>query len=88
MEFLFTIIAVGFAVGYITELVSSLLADYVASGLTKKLLTLPLGLLLSWLAGVQGVLLFVAPPAAGFVALMLMTLINRPVVIQNGNRRV
>lgn len=88
MEFLFNVIVVGFAVGYITELVSSFLASYVSTSLTKKLLTLPLGLLFSWLAGVQGALLFIAPPAAGFVALVIMTLINRPVVLQSGNRRV
>lgn len=88
MEFLFNVIIVGFAVGYITELVSSFLASYVSTSLTKKLLTLPLGLLFSWLAGVQGALLFIAPPAAGFVALVIMTLINRPVVLQSGNRRV
>lgn len=88
MEFFLTIIVVGMAVGYLTELLSSLLSDYLSVSLTKKIATLPLGLLFSWFAGVQGLLLLVAAPAAGFFALVVMTFLNRPVVVNQGRSRV
>jgi hypothetical protein len=88
MELLIQVILIGMAVGYLTELVSSLLSSWVGTGTTKKALTLPLGALLGWWIGVEPHLLVLVAPGAGFLALVVLSLINRPVVLPGGNRRV
>lgn len=88
MEFLIQIIIAGMAVGYVTEFVAGLLDRWVSSTITKRVTTLPMGLIFSWLLGIEGLALIVATPAAGFLALAVLSLVNRPVVLNAGNRRV
>ena len=88
MELLLIVVVSGMAVGYLTELVASLTSDWWSTTLTKQVLTLPLGALFAWLLGVTGWTLAVAAPAAGFLALVVMSIINRPVVVTGGSRRV
>ena len=76
------------AVGYVTEFVAGMLDRWIASTITKRLTTLPLGLLFSWLLGIEGLALVVATPASGFFALTVISIINRPMVIPAGNRRL
>ena len=88
MDILIQVVIVGMAVGYLTELIGSLLASWVSSGNTKRALTLPLGALLGWWIGVEPHLLILVAPAAGFLALVVLSIVNRPVVLSGSNRRV
>ena len=88
MEFLITIVIAGMAVGYVTEFIAGLLDSWVDSSIIKRVTTLPLGALFLWLLGVEGLALIVATPAAGFFALVILSLINRPVILTGGSRRV
>ena len=83
MDLLLIAIISGMAVGYITEL----LAKYIFPTFVKVGLTLPLAALFGWLLGVQDVRLVVVAPAAGFFALTVLSLISRPVVVNNATRR-
>lgn len=76
------------AVGYLTELIGSLLSPWVSAGNTKKALTLPLGAFFGWWIGVEPYLLVLVAPAAGFLALVILLIINRPVVLSGTGRRV
>jgi hypothetical protein len=88
MELLIQVVLIGMAVGYLTELISSLLSSWIATGTTKKSLTLPLGALFGWWIGVEPQLLILVAPAAGFLALVILSIVNRPVVLSNASRRV
>jgi hypothetical protein len=88
MEFLILILIAGMAVGYVTEFVAGILDRWISSTVTKRVTTLPMGLLFSWLLGIEGLALMVATPAAGFFALTILSLVNRPVVISSASRRV
>lgn len=88
MDLLIQILIIGMAVGYLTELIGSLLASWVSSGTTKRTLTLPLGALFGWWIGVAPHLLVLVAPAAGFFALAVLSIVNRPVVLSGSNRRV
>jgi len=88
MELLLQTVLVGMAVGYLTELISSLLSFRISSGTTKRALTLPLGALFGWWIGVEPHLLVLVAPAAGFFALAVLSVINRPVVLSGAGRRV
>jgi ABC-type transport system involved in cytochrome c biogenesis permease component len=88
MEFLLQIIIAGMAVGYVTEFVAGLLDRWISSTITKRLTTLPMGTLFLWLLGVEGLALAVAIPASGFFALVILSFVNRPVVISGSGRRV
>lgn len=88
MELLLIVVIAGMATGYVTELAASLTADWWSTSITKRVLTIPLGVLFSWLLGVTGLALVVTAPAAGFLALVVMSIINRPVVVSGGNRRL
>ena len=76
------------AVGYVTEFVAGLLDRWIASPITKRVTTLPASGLFTFLLGVEGTALIVAIPAAGFFALVILSFVNRPVVISTSNRRV
>jgi|AACY02.5.fsa_nt_gi hypothetical protein len=88
MDLLLIVVVAGMATGYVTELASSLTASWWSTSITKRVLTIPLGVLFSWLLGVNGLALVVTAPAAGFLALVVMSIINRPVVVTGGNRRL
>jgi hypothetical protein len=85
MDILISIVITGMAVGYITELLSSLVSN---PKLIKMILTLPLSVLSLWLLGYLGVQLFVGAFAAAFFALFALLIVNRPVSVTNlTNRR-
>lgn len=83
MDLLFTILVAGMAVGYTTELLSMIFP----SRFVKPLLTVPLATLANWLLGLTNYELAVAAPASGFFALFILSIINRPVVVNNSLRR-
>ena len=87
MGTLISIIIVGFATGYVVELLASLLS-FISPKLVKQIFTLPASLGGLWLLGIHGAELFVYVPASAFVALVIMLLATRPTeVTQVINRR-
>jgi hypothetical protein len=88
MDILISIIIAGFAAGYIVEFLGSLLERWVSPKILKQTLTLPISFVALWLLGLHGEELFVYVPAAGFVSLVIMALVSKPVeVTQVVNRR-
>lgn len=88
MDILIAVIISGFAVGYVVELVSSLLDSWVSPRLIKLLLTLPSSLVFLWTLGFNGPHFFVGSLAAAFVSLATMLFVSKPVeVTQVVNRR-
>lgn len=89
METLIHVLLVGFAVGYITELASELLDIYIEPKNLKQFASVPLALGGLILMGHLDWQLIVTAPAAAFVALAMMRIVNRPVILQNvAQRRV
>lgn len=87
MDILISVIVVGMAVGYLTELSASLLELFLSPKTIKMLLTVPLSIGGLYLLGYFDWSLIVLAPAAGFVALSLMSIVNRPVVVQSVAQR-
>ena len=83
MDIFFVIIISGMAVGYVTELLSM----FLPTNFVKVGLTLPLAVLANWLLGLNNLELAIAAPASGFFALFVLSIINRPVVVNNALRR-
>lgn len=83
MDLLLEILIVGMAVGYITELVALILRPaWVKTGLT-----LPLAAAGHYLFSGLDWQLAISAPASGFFALVIISLISRPVVVGNQFRR-
>jgi len=87
MDTLITVVLVGFAVAFIAEFFSNLLEDWVSPGLIKKITTLPLAVGFCWVSGLVGVDLVISSPAAAFIALASLWVINRPITIQQVTTR-
>lgn len=87
MDILIDVVVTGFAVAYLIELLTSLAESALAVRIAKMVLTLPLSLLGCWYMGLVGFPLIVAGPAAAFISLTVMVLLNRPVPTQVINRR-
>lgn len=87
MDILLIVIISGMAVGYSVEFINSLLNRWISSTVIKLSTTLPFSLLFNWLLGLTGYPLFAAIPASGFFALVIMSVINRPVVVNSSLRR-
>lgn len=83
MDIFFVIVISGMAVGYITELLGMILPR----SFVKVGLTIPLAVLANWLLGLTNYELAIAAPASGFFALFFLSIINRPVVVNNSLRR-
>jgi hypothetical protein len=83
MDIFFVVLISGMAVGYVTELLSM----FLPTNFVKVGLTLPLAVLANWLLGLTNFELAVASPASGFFALFVLSIINRPVVVNNALRR-
>lgn len=77
MDTLIVIIISGMAVSYVVEFVSSLVDKLIPPRIIKMLLTLPLGILATWLLGLYGNMVFVAGTAAAFFSLVVLHLLNR-----------
>lgn len=84
MELLLNIIISGMAVGFTTEAIGTLLERFTAfpSPTIKGILAAPLAALFCWILGVSDWTLIVAALAAGFISLVIMRWVNRPVQIQ------
>jgi hypothetical protein len=78
MDILISIIIAGFASGYLVELISSALSNWVNPKLFKQTLTLPLAFAALWILGIHTVLLFVYTPASGFISLVILALVSKP----------
>jgi uncharacterized membrane protein YoaT (DUF817 family) len=87
MDTLFTLIIAGFAVAFVTEFVSTILDDWIDPTGIKKWSTLPLSVLACWAAGITGSELVLSSPAAAFVSLAALWVINRPITIQQVTTR-
>lgn len=88
MDILIETILVGAAVGYVTEFLVSL-ADWLGNKFVKALLTISLSVGAFYLLGHFDTRLVVLAPAAGFFALVVLSLVTKPVAIQNiANRRL
>lgn len=89
MDTFIAVLLVGMAVGYITELISSLLEPFIEPKTLKMWLTVPLSLGgLYLLTNTLDWKLAVLAPAAGFFALAVMAVVNRPVILQNVAQRM
>jgi hypothetical protein len=84
MELLLIIIISGMAVGFTTEAVGALVERFTPWGAPtlKGILSAPLAALFCWILGVSDWTLLVASLAAGFISLIIMRWVNRPVQIQ------
>lgn len=88
MDIFISVLLVGMAVGYVTELASSLLELYVSPKTLKMVLTVPLSLVgLYFMTGALDWRLAVLAPASGFFALAIMAVVNRPVILQSVSQR-
>lgn len=88
MDTFISVLIVGMAVGYVTELASSLLEAFISPKTLKMLLTVPLSLGgLYLITGTLDWQLVVMAPASGFFALAIMAVVNRPVILQNVAQR-
>jgi hypothetical protein len=87
MDILINIIVVGFAVAYLIELLTSFAESPAVVRVAKVVLTLPLSFLGCWYLDIIGFPLVVAGPAAAFVSLAVMVILNRPAPTQVINRR-
>lgn len=88
MDTLIHVILAGMAVGYVTELLGTILEPWVDSSLLKMWATLPLSVGALYLLGHFDLTLVTLAPAAGFFALIIMKVVNRPVILQNVAQRV
>lgn len=88
MDMLIHVILAGMAVGYITELLGTILDTWVDPTLLKLWTTLPLSVGALYLLGHFDLTLVTLAPAAGFFALIIMKVINRPVILQNVAQRL
>ena len=84
METFFEVLVVGGAVAYLLETILAILP--VPSGLVKGIFTLPLSTLELWIFSGISLHLFISAPAASFIALALMKLVNKPTVVQSPRR--
>jgi hypothetical protein len=87
MDTLISVLIVGMAVGYLTELASSLLELFISPKTVKMVFTVPLSLGGLYLLGYFDWSLVVLAPAAGFTALALMSVVSRPVILQSVAQR-
>jgi hypothetical protein len=89
MDTFISVLIVGMAVGYITEFFSSLLEPFIDPKNLKMALTVPLSLGgLYLMLGTLTWQLVVLAPAAGFFALAVMAVVNRPIILQNVAQRM
>jgi hypothetical protein len=87
MDILISVIIAGFAVGYVVEVLTSLITR-ISPKWIKLTTTLPLSLVALLTLGLNGPIIFVLVPASAFVSLVTMLLVSKPVeVTQVVNRR-
>lgn len=84
MEFLIVVVISGLAVGFSTELIGTVVERFTSysARILKQILSAPFGALYAYLLGVTGWSLLVGGLASGFLALVIMFFVNRPVQIQ------
>jgi len=84
METFFEVVLAGSAVAYIVEAILLILT--IPAGFVKGIFTLPLATLAMWIFSGFQLHLFISAPAASFIALALMKLVNKPTVVQTSRR--
>ena len=85
MDILIYVILVGAAASYLVELIA--LVDLFSPKVIRLSVTLPLAYFGCWLFDITGFQLAVCGLSAAFVSGVLSMLVNRPVVVNNYNRR-
>jgi hypothetical protein len=86
MDILIAVIISGMAVAYVTEFISTLTDDFFKPALVKRILTLPLAYGACWYMDITGFALVISGPAAAFISLALLLILNRPVIVNNSRR--
>ena len=81
MDTLIKIIIAGFAVGYVVEFFGSVLARWLSPKTVRLIFTYPLNLACLVLLGLNGAEIFVCAAAGGFVGLVVMMGVSRPVEV-------
>jgi len=88
MDIFISILISGFAAGYIVEFLGSLLGRWIRTNILKQILTLPISFGALWMLGINDPKIFVYTAASGFVALVIVAFVSKPVeVTQVVNRR-
>ena len=87
MDILIQTILAGFAVGYTVEFIGSLIERWIPIKAIRLSLTLPLNVVALMTLGFNGAELFVLAPAGGFVALVIMMGVSKPVEVQQVSLR-
>lgn len=82
MDILIQTVLAGFAVGYVVEFIGSLVERWIPLKVIRLALTLPLNVVALMTLGFNGAELFVLAPAGGFVALVIMMGVSKPVEVQ------
>lgn len=85
MDILIYVVLVGAAASYLVELIA--LVDLFSPKVIRLVATLPLTYFGCWLFDITGFELIVCGLSAAFVSGVLSMLVNRPVVVNNYNRR-
>jgi hypothetical protein len=87
MDILISVLIAGFASGYSLEFITSLIDGWVSPRLIKLIFTLPFSFAALLLLGVSGGKIFVYACASGFVSLVIMAAVSKPVEVQTIRRR-
>jgi hypothetical protein len=81
MDILISIIISGFAAGYAVEFISSLLVKWIPPRLVKQVLTIPLSFVALWALSFNDARIFVYALSAGFLQLVIMAIVDKPVEV-------
>ena len=87
MDIFISILIAGFAAGYALEFISSFIDRWISLRLIKLIFTYPFSLAALWLLGFNDAKFFVYACASGFVSLVIMAMVSKPVEIQSIRRR-
>jgi hypothetical protein len=82
MDIFISILIAGFAAGYIVEFLGSLLGRWVPAHLIKQVLSLPLSFGALWILGINDPKIFVYTAASGFVSLVIIAFVSKPVEVK------
>lgn len=85
MDIFIYVILVGAATSYLVELIA--LVDLFSPRVVRLVATVPISYFGCWLLDIAGFQLAVCGLSAAFVSGVLSMLVNRPVVVNNYNRR-
>jgi hypothetical protein len=87
MDIFISILISGFAAGYIVEFLGSLFGRWIRTNILKQILTLPISFGALWMLGIYDPKIFVYTAASGFVALVIVAFVSKPVEVTQVVRR-